>query len=87
MTRAPFQRRDRCVHCGVAKAQHVELDGNLICAGSSGRAGKCFATLNLPEGKTCGDCHHIARCQAIFGHIPEDQTCDFFPIRYLERAQ
>jgi len=38
--------------------------------------------MDLPAGKTCGDCAHIRRCEAIFGHIPEDEQCDFFPIRY-----
>lgn len=40
----------------------------------------------LPEGKTCGDCVHIKRCEAIFGHTPTDRSCDFFPRRFLERA-
>jgi hypothetical protein len=38
----------------------------------------------LPEGKTCGDCVHINRCASIFGHIPEDQICDWHPIRFQE---
>lgn len=42
--------------------------------------------MNLPEGKTCGDCVHCNRCTAIFGHIPEDQVCDWYPSRYREKA-
>ncbi len=38
--------------------------------------------MNLPDGKTCGDCAHCRRCCAIFGHIPEDQVCDFYPSRF-----
>ncbi|HSF40355.1 MAG TPA: hypothetical protein VLT87_11225 [Thermoanaerobaculia bacterium] len=40
--------------------------------------------LNLPEGKTCGDCVHIHRCQLIFGHIPADEVCDWAPSRFRE---
>jgi hypothetical protein len=42
--------------------------------------------MNLPEGKTCGDCVHAHRCCAIFGHKPEDTTCDWFPRRFRDRA-
>lgn len=38
--------------------------------------------MELPAGKTCGDCAHLARCVAIFGHVPEDIYCDWFPRRY-----
>jgi len=43
--------------------------------------------MGLPDGKTCGDCIHIARCEAIFGHVPEDTYCDFFPRRFKEREK
>lgn len=36
----------------------------------------------LPKGLTCGDCVHIARCQSIFGHVPEDTYCDWFPRKF-----
>lgn len=41
--------------------------------------------MNLPVGKTCADCAHCRRCCAIFGHIPGDEVCDFYPSRFLER--
>lgn len=41
--------------------------------------------MNLPEGKTCADCVHCSRCCAIFGHIPQDQVCDWYPSRFAER--
>lgn len=25
--------------------------------------------MRLPAGLTCGNCHHIHRCKAIFGHV------------------
>lgn len=28
--------------------------------------------MNLPEGKTCGDCVHTHRCKAMFGHVETD---------------
>lgn len=49
---------------------------------SSDEAGRA---MDLPEGKTCGDCAYCRRCCAMFGHIPEDEVCDFYPSRYKER--
>lgn len=42
--------------------------------------------MNLPEGKTCADCIHCDRCCAMFGHIPQDEVCDWHPSRFHERA-
>jgi hypothetical protein len=41
-------------------------------------------TMDLPEGKFCGDCANIHRCEAIYGRIPEDEVCDWSPSRFLE---
>jgi hypothetical protein len=38
--------------------------------------------MELPPGKTCADCLHCPRCCAIYGHIPADEVCDFFPSRF-----
>lgn len=35
----------------------------------------------LPAGKSCGDCAHISRCKAIFGHTETDTYCDWSPSR------
>ncbi|WP_325950216.1 hypothetical protein [Pseudomonas putida] len=40
--------------------------------------------MNLPEGKTCGDCVHCRRCTLMFGHIPADESCDWSPSRFRE---
>lgn len=40
--------------------------------------------MDLPAGKTCGDCVREYRCCAIFGHKPEDTYCDWFPRRFRE---
>lgn len=37
--------------------------------------------MKLPAGKTCGDCVHIRRCKAIFGHTESDTYCDWSPSR------
>jgi len=37
--------------------------------------------MQLPAGKTCGDCVHIRRCKAIFGHAETDTYCDWSPSR------
>lgn len=41
--------------------------------------------MDLPEGKTCGDCVHCRRCTLIYGHIPEDESCDWSPSRFNEK--
>jgi hypothetical protein len=38
--------------------------------------------MRLPAGKTCGDCVHICRCKAIFGHVEADTYCDWSPSRF-----
>ncbi len=40
--------------------------------------------MNLPDGKTCGDCVHYHRCCAIYGRIPADGVCDWSPSRFRE---
>lgn len=42
----------------------------------------CRRAMVLPEGMTCGDCYHCARCVAIFGHVPADEVCDWYPSRF-----
>jgi hypothetical protein len=44
------------------------------------------AKMELPDGKTCQDCIHCKRCCLIFGHIPEDEVCDFYPSLFREKA-
>lgn len=43
--------------------------------------------MELPEGKTCADCVHTRRCCLMFGHIPEDEVCDWHPSRFTPRTQ
>ncbi|EPP8464873.1 TPA: hypothetical protein ACTXAV_000175 [Raoultella planticola] len=38
--------------------------------------------MNLPAGSTCGNCHHIRRCKAMFGHTETDTYCDWSPSRF-----
>lgn len=38
--------------------------------------------MNLPASKTCNDCVHCRRCTMMFGHIPEDEVCDWAPSRF-----
>lgn len=71
--RKPYSRSGRCVHCG----QFGCVPGDKCRYSANGHE-----SLDLPAGKTCGDCVHIRRCAAIFGHIPEDESCDFFPVRF-----
>jgi hypothetical protein len=38
--------------------------------------------MNLQPGLTCGDCFHIHRCKAMFGHVETDTRCDWSPSRF-----
>lgn len=38
--------------------------------------------MDLPAGVKCGDCAHMPRCKAIFGHVESDTRCDWSPSRY-----
>lgn len=38
--------------------------------------------MRLPKGVTCGDCVHIRRCSAIYGHTETDTYCDWSPSRF-----
>jgi hypothetical protein len=40
------------------------------------------AEMRLPVGRTCGDCKHCRRCCLIFGHVPTDAVCDWWPSRF-----
>lgn len=41
--------------------------------------------MQLPTGVTCGDCVHLARCKAMFGHVETDTYCDWSPSRFQTR--
>lgn len=43
--------------------------------------------MRLPVGSTCGDCTHIARCKAMFGHVETDAYCDWSPSRFRATAK
>lgn len=42
--------------------------------------------MELPEGKTCGDCVNFRHCTAFYAHTSADTYCDFFPRRFREQA-
>lgn len=73
--REPQMREGQCVHCSKRGAVIGEP-----CKFS--RHG--HQSMDLPEGKTCADCIHVRRCVSMFGRIPADEQCDFFPVRYQE---
>lgn len=82
--RPPYKRRLRCVHCGLDGTRH-EFGTNRCYSERKGST-SVFSTMNLPLGMTCGDCVHIRRCNAMFGHMPPDETCDWFPIKFQART-
>jgi hypothetical protein len=43
--------------------------------------------MSLPDGATCGDCKHVRHCVAMYAVTPERTTCDFFPRRFIRKAQ
>jgi len=46
------------------------------------------ACMCLPEGKTCNDCAHYARCKGL-GVIRQEpqRACDWWPIRFVQAKQ
>lgn len=44
-------------------------------------------TMQLPPGKTCGDCVHFRRCEKLFGCDPTSVTCDWSPSRFSPADQ
>lgn len=73
--------RDNCVECGYPKDRHDE-NGN--CPGSAGRAGKRYATMALPEGRTCADCRNLKKfCGPVIGYKGDETSCDYFPVRFV----
>lgn len=42
---------------------------------------------SLPVGVVCGDCVHFRRCRMLFGAHPQDETCDWVPIRFVPRCR
>lgn len=45
---------------------------------------ECLEML-LPEGFTCGDCHHAERCRVLFGGNDQNRSCQFHPRRFHHR--
>ncbi|MEX0497688.1 hypothetical protein AB3X34_04525 [Raoultella terrigena] len=39
--------------------------------------------MKLPAGNTCGNCRHLRRCKAMFGHTETDTYCDWSPSRFV----
>ena len=76
--RKPYARSLRCI-CGYPKEAHT---GDALACPRPNNKAATFGTMNLPEGKTCGDCVHIRRCNAIFGHMATDEHCDWFPSKF-----
>jgi hypothetical protein len=71
----------RCVNCGWLKSAHIGT--GLVCPGATYAA---YATLELPEGKTCGDCRYAGFCDQFIGVDRNVNQCDWYPIRFVEKA-
>lgn len=41
----------------------------------------------LPNGQTCGDCHHFRRCEGLFQCKPTSIECDWSPSRFRLSAK
>jgi len=63
-------RSERCVKCRQLREAHPTK----TCPE--------WQTMNLPQNITCADCIHVDRCCLIFGQLPEDERCQFFPMRF-----
>ncbi len=74
--RGAIKRSDRCRSCARPRQEHAE-DGKCPVSFDSS-----FQSMNLPNSLTCADCVHVRRCVMIFGQLPEDECCQFFPVRF-----
>lgn len=41
--------------------------------------------MQLPAGKTCGDCRNFRHCTAFYARTAADTSCDFYPRRFAAR--
>ena len=64
----------RCVDCGKPHEEGKEYKHP-------------YRTMDLPAGKTCGDCHHVEFCNKFLGDrmAPTNTSCDWYPVRFIER--
>jgi len=68
----------RCVTCGRTPEAHQEGKQPSYC--------QSYASMDLPEGKTCNDCMHVRFCLQFIGPgIAANTQCDWYPIRFVER--
>jgi hypothetical protein len=42
--------------------------------------------MNLPPGKTCGDCSFYGRCKAFFGCPATNDNCDWSPSKFKQKV-
>ncbi len=81
--RGAIRRSDLCISCLRSRKVH----------GENGRCplpfafNSSFKTRNLADGLMCADCVNLRRCVMIFGQLPEDQQCQWFPIRFEPRFE
>ena len=61
------------------RVREVAIHGAGCCVDGHCTPDTC---MDLPDGQTCGDCIHVRRCVAMFGHFPTDTSCDWFPRRF-----
>ncbi len=74
----------RCVECGRPKAEHA--GDTLQCpVRRTERYNPVYASMDLPQGKTCSDCHHIRRCTLLIDVDATNTWCDWFPIRFIQK--
>ena len=43
--------------------------------------------MDLPDGKTCGDCKNVDWCMTAYGVKPEKTSCHFEPIRFKQKEE
>lgn len=41
-------------------------------------------SMNLPDGKKCGDCIHFQRCEWLIACSPNNTTCDWIPSKFYQ---
>lgn len=43
--------------------------------------------MRLPDGRTCRQCVHFARCTFLIGVHPDSTVCDWHPSQFAEKLE
>ena len=69
-----------CIECHKPKKDHA-ADGDCPWKYKTR-----YSSKDLPDGKKCDDCQHFRFCTQFIGDVSGNDTCDWFPIRFVPKV-